>query len=63
MSAIPASVEARPSLVRRRVITAGALTIVGVAARPSQTFAKPNKEISRTEEAIHMVRVFHSLRQ
>ena len=63
MSAISAFVEARPSLVRRRVITAGALTIVGVAARPSETLAKPNNEISRTEEAIHQVRVFHALRQ
>jgi activator of HSP90 ATPase len=54
---------ARPSLVRRQIITAGALTVVGSALRPSQATADSNAEISSAEEAIHQERVFKAGRQ
>jgi activator of HSP90 ATPase len=50
-------------LGRRHIITAGALTMVGMALRPSRALARPNAEISTTEEAIRQVRVFNSSRQ
>jgi activator of HSP90 ATPase len=43
---------------RRQLITAGALAMVGVIARPSPALAESNAEISRTEESIHQERVF-----
>jgi activator of HSP90 ATPase len=50
-------------LKRRRVITAGALMMVGVASRPSSALAEPNTEISRDEESIHQERVFTAERK
>jgi activator of HSP90 ATPase len=55
--------SARPSLSRRQIITAGALTVVGIASRPSQANADPNAEILSAEEAIHQERVFKAGRQ
>jgi activator of HSP90 ATPase len=60
---IPPPTSARPSLVRRQVITAGALTVVGIASRPSPAIADPNAEILSAEEAIHQERVFNAARQ
>lgn len=50
--------SARPGFTRRHLITAGALTIAAMSARPTPEPAEPNDAISRTEEAIHQVRVF-----
>ena len=63
MAAIPAPAAARPWLARRRVLTAGALAMVGVVARPSQASSQPSAEISTAEEAIRQVRVFSAARQ
>jgi activator of HSP90 ATPase len=57
------SSSARPSLVRRQLITAGALTVAGLASRSSRAIAAPNGEILSTEEAIHQERVFKAGRQ
>lgn len=43
---------------RRQLITAGALTMAGLTARPSLALAETNPEISSTEEAIHQKRTF-----
>jgi activator of HSP90 ATPase len=45
-------------IARRQFITAGALTIAGIAARPSLGLAESVPDISRTEEAIHQKRTF-----
>jgi activator of HSP90 ATPase len=45
-------------LNRRQILTAGALAIVGVAARAAPARAESNPEISSTEESIHQERVF-----
>jgi activator of HSP90 ATPase len=55
--------SARTSLVRRQIIAAGALTVVGIASRPSHAIADPNAEILSAEEAIHQERVFKAGRQ
>ena len=55
--------SARPSHVRRQIITAGALTMVGIASRPSPAIGYPNAEILSAEEAIHQERVFEAGRQ
>jgi activator of HSP90 ATPase len=52
-----------PNGVRRQIITAGALTAVGIASRPSPAIADPNAEILSGEEAIHQERVFKAGRQ
>jgi activator of HSP90 ATPase len=52
------STSSRHHFARRQFITAGALTIIGVAARPCLTLAEPNPEISNSEEAIHQKRTF-----
>jgi activator of HSP90 ATPase len=51
------------ALNRRQVVTAGVLTMVSVAARPSFALAEPNAEISREEESIHQERVFKAERK
>ena len=51
-----------PNSVRRQVITAGALTAVVMASRPSPAIADPNSEILSGEEAIHQERVFAAKR-
>jgi len=56
------SCAAPPCLGRRRVITAGALMVTGIGARPSKIYANPGTEISRTEEAIRQVRLFSAER-
>lgn len=48
----------RHCLARRQFVTAGALSITGITARPSLALAEPNAEISSTEEAIHQKRTF-----
>ena len=53
----------RPSDVRRQIITAGVLTAIGIASRPSPAIADPNAEIWSTEDAIHQERVFNARRQ
>jgi activator of HSP90 ATPase len=53
----------RPDIVRRQILTAGALTAVGIASRPTPAIADPNAEILSGEEAIHQERVFKSGRQ
>jgi activator of HSP90 ATPase len=45
------------SLTRRHLVTAGALTIAGIAAR-STALAESDETLSHTEEAIHQVRMF-----
>jgi activator of HSP90 ATPase len=55
--------SACPNAVRRQIITAGALTAVGIAARPSPAIADPTAEILSTEEAIHQERVFNAGRR
>ena len=52
------STSSRHRFARRQFITAGALTIAGVAARPTLALAEPNPEISSSEEAIHQKRTF-----
>jgi activator of HSP90 ATPase len=52
-----------PNGVRRQIITAGALTLAGIASRPSPAIANPNAEILSGEEAIHQERVFKAGRQ
>ncbi len=63
MSATPVLFPTPHSQARRRVITTGALTMLGLALRSSQTLADPNAEISTTEEAIRQVRVFKAGRR
>src|ERR1700734_194792 len=46
------------SIARRQLITAAALIVAGVTARPSLGLTESNSEISRTEEAIHQKRTF-----
>jgi activator of HSP90 ATPase len=58
-----APTSAVPSLARRQIITAGALTAVGLVSVPSRATAEPNAEISSTEEAIHQERVFKAGRR
>jgi activator of HSP90 ATPase len=50
---------------RRELITAGALAMAGIAARPSQAEAEvePGGEISRVGEAIHQEQVFSAARK
>jgi activator of HSP90 ATPase len=55
--------SARPSLLRRQIITAGALTMAGMASLPSPAIADSNVEILSTEEAIHQERLFKAGRQ
>jgi activator of HSP90 ATPase len=55
--------SAQPSLVRRQIITAAALTAVGIGSRPSASIAHPSAEILSAEEAIHQERVFNAGRQ
>jgi len=50
-------------VTRRQVITTGALTIAALAAPPSPALASTDDAISRTEEAIHQVRVFAAARK
>jgi activator of HSP90 ATPase len=54
---------APPSLVRRQIIAAGALTVAAIASRPSRAIAGSNAEILRAEEAIHQERVFKAARR
>lgn len=51
------------SMPRRQILTAGALTVVGIVTRSSPAFADPSAEIRRSEEAIHQERVFNAARQ
>jgi uncharacterized protein YndB with AHSA1/START domain len=53
----------RPNPVRRRIITAGALTAAAMASRPSRAIADPNAEILSAEEAIHQERIFKAGRR
>jgi activator of HSP90 ATPase len=57
MPATPRTVPAQSGLTRRYLVTAGALTMAGIAAR-STALAKPDETLSHTEEAIHQVRMF-----
>jgi activator of HSP90 ATPase len=63
MTITPKFPAATHSLGRRRVITAGTLTMVGLAVRSAQSSAEPNAEISTNEEAIRQLRVFRAARQ
>jgi activator of HSP90 ATPase len=63
MAEVPTPATAPPWLTRRRVLTAGALAMVGVVARPSQALSQPSTDFSTTEEAIRQVRVFRAARQ
>ena len=49
--------------MRREVITAGALAMAGIAARPSPGHAEPSAEISRSDESIHQERTFRAALQ
>lgn len=55
--------SAQPSLVRRQLISGGALTMAVVASRPMLAIAAPNAEILTTEEAIHQERIFKAGRK
>jgi len=50
--------SSRHCFARRQFISAGALTMTGIAARSSLALAGSNPEISSTEEAIHQKRTF-----
>ncbi len=50
-------------MLRRQIITAGALTVAAVALGPSPAIADANLEILNDEEAIHQERVFKAARQ
>jgi activator of HSP90 ATPase len=50
-------------MLRRQIITAGALAVAAVALRPSPAIADANAEILNDEEAIHQERVFKAARQ
>ena len=63
MPATPILSVAGHSLGRRRALTGGTLTMLGMALGPSQAFAAPSAEISTTEEAIRQVRVFKAGRR
>jgi hypothetical protein len=54
---------AHPSVGRRQIITAAALTAVGIVSRSSPSIADSNAEILNAEEAIHPERVFNAGRQ
>jgi activator of HSP90 ATPase len=54
---------AHPSVGRRQIITAAALTAVGMVSRSSPSIADSNAEILSAEEAIHQERVFNAGRQ
>jgi activator of HSP90 ATPase len=64
MSATPPLLptSARHSLVRRQIITAGAMTAVALVVRASPARADPDSEILDTEEAIHQERIFRAER-
>jgi activator of HSP90 ATPase len=55
--------SASPSLLRRRIITTGALTVAAAVSRPARAMAEANAEILSSEEAIHQERVFKAGRQ
>ena len=63
MPATPMPISARHGVTRREVITTGALTIAALAAPPTPALADTDDAISRTEEAIHQVRVFAAARK
>jgi activator of HSP90 ATPase len=63
MHAPPAPTATPHGLKRRQLVTACALAIAGVTTRPSPVHARPNAEISRTEESIHQERMFTAERK
>jgi activator of HSP90 ATPase len=63
MSASIASASSPFGFNRRQLITIGALAIAGTAAPATPALAEPSTEISKTEEAIHQVRVFAAERK
>ena len=63
MPAIPMPTSARRGVTRRQLITTGALAIAAIAAPPSPALADNDDAISRTEEAIHQMRVFAAARK
>ena len=50
-------------MLRRQIITAGALAVAAVALGPAPAIADANPEILSDEEAIHQERVFKARRQ
>lgn len=59
---LPAT-STQPGFSRRQVITAGAMSVAGLASRPAPAIAAPNAEISSAAEAIHQERTFRAGRQ